>query len=63
MQPSKGLHNQVVKIVVPYYTAERYLCGVHYTPSLILGGGQGAGVEPKSYRGKKAWYFPIILIP
>ncbi len=20
MQPSKGLHNQVVKIVVPYYT-------------------------------------------
>jgi hypothetical protein len=39
MQPSKGLHNQVVKIVVPYTTHVCYnillFCGLYVVYSLI----------------------------
>jgi hypothetical protein len=37
MQPSKGLHNQVVKIVVPYSTCvDVYIAAYEYAPNPAL---------------------------
>ncbi len=50
MQPSKGLHNQVVKIVVPYCALPvQLLC---MSVSMNAGGG-GWGWEPQDCAGSK----------
>ncbi len=59
MQPSKGLHNQVVKIVVPYYTLPSFTyCAIFWGTKTVSR--MQCRAQPSHAAMKPSMYFPFV---